>query len=178
MMEDPVVNAPIRSLQLMLRALAFLDEDIPAVIPDGIFGASTGAAVSAFQTKYGLPVTGIADAATHQAIVSAYDIAAPVHASPESPVTFFPAALRISPGQSHPHIFLAQAMMAALHPLLPDLAETGLTGRVDAPTEQNLRLLQSLHGSPISGALDRDTYNQLARLYRSSTKRDLEPGCG
>ena len=178
MMEDPVVNAPIRSLQLMLRALAFLDEDIPAVIPDGIFDAATGAAVSAFQTKYGLPVTGIADAATHQAIVEAYDAAAPVHAPPESPVAFFPAALRITPGQSHPHIYLAQAMMAALRPLLPELTETALSGRVDAATEQNLRLLQSLHGSPISGALDRDTYTLLTRLYRGSIPRNLEPGCG
>ena len=178
MQEDPVLNAPIRSLQLMLRALSFLDADLPTLVPDGIFGAATAGAVSAFQQKNNLPVTGIADDQTHAAIVRAYDAALPGLLPAEAPIAQFPATLVISPGQSHPHVFVAQGILAALHTQYPQLHMPELTGRIDQNTEENLKMLQTLQGSSPTGRLDSETYNQLARLYRGSVRRDLEPGCG
>ena len=178
MQEDPVLNSPIRSLQQMLRTLSFLDEDLPILIPDGIFGTATAGAVSAFQQKNGLPVTGIADSQTHAAIVRAYNAALPGLSPAEAPIVRFPATLVIAPGQSHPHVFVAQGILAALHSEYPQLHMPVLSGRIDQNTEENLRILQSLHGSNPTGNLDGETYNQLARLYRGSVRRDLEPGCG
>ncbi len=178
MQEDPVFNSPIRSLQLMLRTLSFLDEDLPAVVPDGIFGSATAGAVSAFQQKNGLPVTGIADAGTHAAIVAAYEAALPRLTAAEAPIVRFPARLTIAPGQTHPHVFLVQGMLAALHSLFPELPMPELTGRIDGKTEAGIRAVQSLHQSSPTGQLDGETYNQLSRLYRGSVQRDLAPGCG
>ena len=113
MKEDPVLNAPIRSLQLMLRTLSFLDSDYPSLIPDGIFGTATAGAVSTFQQKHGLPVTGIVDLATHRAIVAAYDQALPHLTPAEAPIAWFPADLSVSPGQSHPHVFLTQGLLSS-----------------------------------------------------------------
>ena len=115
MQEDPVLNAPIRSLQLMLRALSFLDADLPTLVPDGIFGAATAGAVSAFQQKNNLPVTGIADEQTHAAIVRAYNASLPGLLPAEAPIVQFPTTLVIAPGQSHPHGRLRADGAGALH---------------------------------------------------------------
>lgn len=178
MMEDAVLNSPIRSLQLMLRTLSFLDSDYPSLIPDGIFGAATAGAVSTFQQKNGLPITGIADFETHQAISAAYDSALPRLTPAESPIAWFPADLSVSPGQSHPHVFLAQGLLAALSSIYPELPCPALTGRIDEKTEASLRQLSALSGTDPTGALDSGSYRTLARLYRTSTQRDLAPGCG
>lgn len=43
----------IRELQQYLYSLSFLDETLPRVIPDGIYGRQTALAVRAFQQKTG-----------------------------------------------------------------------------------------------------------------------------
>ena len=178
MQEDPVLNAPIRSLQLMLRTLSFLDSDYPGLIPDGIFGTATAGAVSTFQQKHGLPVTGIADLETHRAIVADYDKALPRLTPAEASIAWFPADLSVSPGQSHPHVFLTQGLLAALSSLYPQLPAPALTGRIDEETEEALRAIQSLHGLSPTGKLDGETYHLAARLYRGSLERNRVPGCG
>ena len=70
---ESFVGQPIRSLQTMLRVLAEDDRSLPTVVPDGIYGQETITAVSAFQRRAGLPVTGIANQETWDAIVAAYE---------------------------------------------------------------------------------------------------------
>lgn len=178
MTEDSTLSGPIESLQLMLRTLSMLDEELPTLVPDGIYGSATANAVSAFQKKHDLPITGIADRDTHQAIVDAYDRAVPYLSIAEGPVVLFPAKLVISPGQSHPHVYLIQAMMTALHQIYPEIQPLSPTGRVDSPTESGLRMIQSLNHSDVSGALDKSTYNDVSRLYRSTFDRSLPPANG
>ena len=70
---ESFVGQPIRSLQTMLRVIAESDNTLPSVVPDGIYGKQTMNAVSAFQKKYGIPVTGIADQNTWDSIVAIYE---------------------------------------------------------------------------------------------------------
>ncbi len=178
MQEDPILNAPVESLQLMLRALSFLHPEIPRIIPDGVYGDSTKNAVSAFQRLYGHPVTGEADHETFLGLVAAYDLAMALLDPPASPVVLFPAELIIQKNQSHPHVFLAQAMMTALSPIYADLPSTALTGRIDEPTERNLRTIQTASSLPINGRLDLRTYDMLSRLYRANFDRGVQPSHG
>lgn len=69
---DFYIGKPIRSLQTMLRVIAAADEAIPQVVPDGIYGPDTEAAVTAFQARHDLPQTGEVDQATWNRIVDAY----------------------------------------------------------------------------------------------------------
>jgi hypothetical protein len=62
----------IRELQQYLYSLSFLDETLPRVIPDGIYGRQTALAVRAFQQKNGLRPNGETNRATWDAIVNAY----------------------------------------------------------------------------------------------------------
>ena len=52
---------PVRSLQTMLRVIAEDDNSLPTVVPDGIYGQTTMNAVTEFQRREGLPLTGITD---------------------------------------------------------------------------------------------------------------------
>ena len=70
--EESFVAQPIRSLQTMLRTIAQVEANQPSLIPDGIYGPQTARAVSAFQRRYGLPVTGIVDQPTWERIVERY----------------------------------------------------------------------------------------------------------
>ena len=46
--KESFIAQPVRSLQTMLRVIAERDKRLPSVVPDGIFGRNTMAAVSAF----------------------------------------------------------------------------------------------------------------------------------
>ena len=57
--ERTFYNQPIRSLQTMLRTIALFSDAYERIVPDGIYGPETQTAISTFQRKRGLPVTGI-----------------------------------------------------------------------------------------------------------------------
>jgi len=67
------VGMPIRTLQTMLQAISRLNENIPSVVPDGIYGNDTVRTVTAFQRQFGLPVTGVVNQGTWNRIVEIYD---------------------------------------------------------------------------------------------------------
>ena len=70
---ESFVGQPIRSLQTMLRVLAENDERYLPLIPDGIYGPETTRAVTNFQRQHGIPVTGITDQITWDAVVAAFE---------------------------------------------------------------------------------------------------------
>lgn len=178
MQEDPVLNAPVKSLQLMLRTIASAAGEPVTVIPDGIYGESTTQAVSAFQSQHGLPVTGIVDPQTFQAIVDAYDLAVEHLQVSQGPVLLFPAHLTVNPGQYHPHVSLVQAMLQALGQEFPSLQPHETLGHLDAATAENLRLLQRHASLPETGCLDKRTWNRVNRLYRALFDRESPPSQG
>ncbi len=62
----------VRLLQEYLSTLSEVYTEIPPVETNGIFGSATRSAVQAAQSLFGLPVTGIVDAFTWDAITDAY----------------------------------------------------------------------------------------------------------
>jgi hypothetical protein len=169
---------PVAGLQQMLRAISFGDHNIPSVIPDGIYGETTQAAVSAFQQAHQLPVTGIVDEATFNAIVAAYGDAWELLSPAQPSVVIFPGDLVISPGQSHPNVFLAQGIFAALEQQFPNFQKSSLSGTMDRITVENLREVQTLSGMTPSGCLDKRSWNQLCRLYRATQDPARQPTQG
>ncbi len=178
MREDPVLNAPVRGLQLMLRTIAFADGVSSPVIADGIYGDSTARAVSDFQASHQLPVTGITDEASFTAIVAAYNAANELLSPVQAGVVFFPQDLSISLGQSHPHLFLAQSMLYVLCRLYPAFLAVPPSGTMDSDTQSNLRLLQGYAGLPVTGQLNLVTWNRLNMLYRAAFDRNFQPTQG
>ncbi len=66
------VGRPVESMQTMLRFAAEGNNRLLPVVPDGVFGPNTMAAVTAFQRYYGLPATGVMNGATWERLVQTY----------------------------------------------------------------------------------------------------------
>lgn len=162
---ETFLGQPIRSLQTMLRVLAEFDADYLPLIPDGIYGAETMAAVTRFQRKHGLPATGVTDQATWDAVVLAYE---PAHVSQTGAqvleIMLQPGEV-IRAGDDHPHLFVVQGMLHILSRQYGSVGAPGMTGNLDAATADALSTFQHLAGLPMTGHLDKMTWKHLALQY-------------
>ena len=162
---ESFVAQPIRSLQTMLRVLAEDDPTLPTVIPDGIYGQETLTAVSAFQRRNALNVTGVADQQTWEAIVAAYEHAfIRVHKAEPIEIIMDPGKVyRL--GDSSPYMYLLQSMLLFLSQLHPSIDTPSHSGTLDSPTSEALAGFQLLAGLPPTGELDKITWKNLSRQF-------------
>lgn len=159
------LGQPIRALQTMLRILAEDDGAHKNVIPDGIYGPETMAAVTVFQRMHGLPPTGVTNQATWDAIVRHYRPALTrIIAAQPVQIVLNPEQV-LSTGSQDPTIHLVQAMLTTLSDIYPGIEVPSLSGTLDRQTESSLSSFQMLCGLPMSGHLDRNTWMHLALQY-------------
>lgn len=169
--EESFVAQPIRSLQTMLRVIAEDDRTLPTVIPDGIYGQDTITAISAFQRRNGLPVTGVTDQQTWEAIVNAYD-AALVRVEKAAPIEIIMDPGEIYRlGDYHPNIYLLQSILLYLSQLHPSIDTPTHNGTLDSPTSEALAGFQLLAGLPPTGELDKLTWKYLVNQFTLNANR-------
>ena len=159
---ESFVAQPIRSLQTLLRVLGEHDNKYSRVIPDGIYGPQTMAAVTAFQRNHGLPVTGITDQPTWETIVAAYEPALIelVEAQPVDIILNPNQVLR--KGESSPYLYVAQALLLVLSQTYASVGTPSQSGTLDAATSDSIASFQVLSGLPMTGELDKITWKHLA----------------
>lgn len=155
-------NQPIRSLQTMLRIIASQDPQYLTVSVDGIYGPELMRAVSAFQKVHGLPATGVTDLETWEAVVGVYGPAQIQQAQAQHLEIILDPGQVIGPGQHHPVLYLAQAVLMALGDSYRSIPAPGISGTLDPATCQALEAFQELCGLPMTGQLDKHTWKHLA----------------
>ena len=158
---ESFVGQPVRSLQTMLRVLAEGDDRYTPIIPDGVYSSQTMAAVSNFQQNHGLPVTGITDQITWEAIVAEYEPAL-THVDEAQVVEIIlnPNEF-IRKGQSSPYLYVAQAMLLVLSQVY-GIGRPSQSGILDSATADSLASFQALNDLPMTGELDKVTWKHLA----------------
>ena len=163
--QESFIGQPIRSLQTMLRIIAEDDPTHPTVIPDGIYGPQTAAAVSEFQRRHGLPVTGITDQDTWDAIVAVHEPAL-IRIDGAQPVEILlnPNQV-IRKGERHPVVDLSQAMLRLLAEVYSSIGVPGRNGILDEATADSIASFQMLSNLPMTGDLDKQTWKHLALHY-------------
>ena len=166
--DSSFVQQPVRSLQTMLRVLARDDHRYQNVIPDGIYGADTANAVTAFQRQNNLPITGIVDQQTWDSIIPAYESALVRTAKAENIEVLLEPGAVFSIGDSNPHIYLIQAMLSQLADEHNEIPRPGHTGTLDWETERSLRAFKRLAGLPEDGRVDRNTWKHLSKQFTLS----------
>lgn len=170
---ESFVGQPIRSLQTMLRVIAEDDPSLPTVIPDGIYGPTTMTAVTAFQRRHGIPITGVVDQSTWEQIVLAYEPAL-IRVGKAEPIEIV-----LEPGQvfrlgdSNPYLYLMQSMLTVLSKDHPTIIIPTHTGVLDASSVQALTAFQVLAGLPATGELDRITWKHLSRHFTHSANQQI-----
>ena len=156
----------IRNIQRYLRHLSFHNEDIPTVPLDGIYDRSTRESVIAFQQANGLSPTGVVDRETWDKLKESYDRSVALNSPPVS-IDVFPRrpmgyALKI--GDKSYLAAIVQHMLDELERVyrFPTLSSSGT---YDEITAANIREFQARNIIPVSGEVDRETWDALAVQY-------------
>ena len=162
---ESYIGQPIRSLQTMLRVIHEDDPSHPAIIPDGIYGPETMAAISHFQRRHGLPVTGVTDQETWEAVTSHYNEAL-IRVDEAQPLYILlePGEV-IRRGEKHPHIYLVQGILQTLSDIYESVSLPDHNGILNDITSDSLASFQALMGLPMTGDLDKVTWKALALHY-------------
>lgn len=162
---ESFIGQPIRSLQTMLRVLAEHNDRYPTLIPDGIYGPATVAAVARFQNLHGLSPTGITDQQTWELITAEYETARiDVEEAQLLHVILNPGQV-LRRGERHPHIRILQAVLAVLSDQYASITPPSFSGILDDATMESLSAFQALSALPATGTLDKRTWKHLALQY-------------
>lgn len=170
---ESFIEQPIRDLQTMLRVIAQDDSRYPSVIPDGVYGPATMQAVSAFQRRNDLPVTGITDKRTWDKIVLAYEPAL-IRIEKAEPIEII-----MNPGQVYkqgdisPYIYLLQSMLTQLSGDHPSIPSPGHSGCLDERTVKSLSAYQQLAGLPATGELDKISWKNLVKQFSLNAHHNI-----
>ncbi len=159
------INDHVRELQQYLRVIRRERDGETDVPIDGRFGPVTTAAVRQFQQESGLPVTGIVDRVTWEAIFAAaqeiiYLRALPV---PIQGLRMGQPPLRI--GDKSDSVLFLQVMLGALAARFANLPAGELSGVYSDATAAAVRLLQQQAGLATTGIVDKPTWDAITTLY-------------
>ena len=149
----------IIELQTYLHAIALMNDNIPLIIPDGVYDNETALAVRAFQREFGLPDTGTTDGKTWSKIVSVYREY--LQATP-LPYAVFPSAKYVaSKGDTGQLIYILQAMLKTIGRRYDNAPSIDVCGIYNDSTEEAVARFQRWCGIPHSGRVDSGTWNLL-----------------
>ncbi|MBR3879306.1 MAG: peptidoglycan-binding protein [Clostridia bacterium] len=153
----------IMQIQAYLRHLSFHNADIPTAPLDGIWDSETRESVIAFQVANGLSPTGIVDRETWDKLKEQYDKSAALNSPPIKIDAFprMPMGYSLKLGEKS---FLAVAVQHILDELeviyrVPTLSSSGV---YDEVTATNIREFQARNRIPVTGEVDRETWDALA----------------
>ncbi len=160
--QESFVDQPVRSLQTMLRTIARIEPGQMNVMPDGIYGSQTAAAVRSFQRRMGLNPTGVVDQNTHEQIVREFERAR-IETEQAYPiqVTLEPGQV-LRRGEGHPAVYVMQSMLTVLSELVSSIPRPTHSGRLDPQTAESLASFQTYAVLPPTGELDKKTWKELA----------------
>ena len=167
MTNPPYERQAIRNLQRYLRQLAFFDDALLPLPQNGLWDPHTRDALIAFQRKNGLPPTGVADEQTWNLLYSQY-LASIEEKSPPRPMPVFPRIPERDSFRRGDVGFPVTAVQYMLDELalqyegLDDIPQNGIYG---PETERGVRNFQTRTLLPITGEVDKKTWDALVRAY-------------
>lgn len=160
------VNKPIRNVQQFLRRISY-DNDIPRIIPDGIFGTQTQNAVMEFQRVFDMPQSGVIDNDTWNGIYSAYKSTLKKYAEPIKTHIFPSPHFKISSGDENGIVYVIQAMLTALSGKLENIPELEINGKFDQNTQNAVIEIQNAAGIRQTGEINKETWKFISALFET-----------
>lgn len=155
----------IESLQMMLRNIAGEYEQIPLVIPDGIFGSDTLESVQAFQQLFGLEADGVVNFETWNKIVEISDLVDAANDNGRLVLAYNEGNRDILPGETVVELYVIQAMMKALAAVIDSFDDITVTGTHDIPSVNAVKKIQIIAGLEDDGIITVEFYDNLTHLY-------------
>lgn len=157
----------VEYIHYFLDALAFLDEDIPRLKTNSIYGNNTITMVKAFQEKYNLPVTGIFTYKNWQVLRDAYDMI----------LTSFPKEYQDYVDELYPDYFLVrgstgedvfrlQRFLLAICKYDKSIPGVRVNGIFDELTEKSIKKLQRDNNFDINGIVGPLLWRRIVELSK------------
>ena len=166
-----MTKASIEHIQHMLRSIDYNANNTSSLAIDGIWGEQTENAIRAFQTAFSLPVTGSADFETIEALEDAYIISRN-NLNPSQSISPFPDTETVYRlGDYSPIIIILQVMINLISVRYSNINSINTNGRFGKDTEDAIKKLQDISGLNANGEVDKATWNYIAVLYNSFSKR-------
>ncbi len=157
----------VEYVHYFLDALAFLDNDIPRLPTNSIYGNNTITMVKAFQEKYGLPVTGVFTYSDWIVLQSAYD----------NILKSFPKEYQDFVDDLYPDYFLTrgstgedvkrlQMFLLAICKYDKSIPGVRVNGIFDELTEKSIKKLQNDYGFDINGIVGPLLWKKIVELSK------------
>ena len=155
----------IRELQRYLHGIDMSRGKVPSVIPDGVYGERTAAAVAEFQREKGIPATGRTDRETWDMLVREY-----LNETGNRPIPFsiFPSADYVChKGCGGVLVWVIQSVLAELGRRYDNMTVIKINGDYTAETETAVREFQRICGINHTGSVDSRTWNLMLACYEN-----------
>lgn len=159
---------PVRELQYYLYLLSVYYTQLPQIAVDGIYGASTTQAVRKWQSMVGLTPDGICGPETWASIYKNFSLQranGPVRRTSDFPYPGSP----IQVGAQGDAVLYISFLLAYVGYSYPEVLPQGLTSFFDQALAASVRSFQQLFGLPMTGIVDRATWNSLSNTYLTLT---------
>ncbi len=154
-----------KELQEYLRLISVFDDDIPTVVPDGIFASETTLAVKAFQEKHGFPSNGRVDFSTWEKLVEEYDKVLTLKTQPLQAAPIKNEDLPLRMGKASPFNRNLKLMLSFLAEAYDNFDILQIDDVFDEKTHQQVRELQKIIDTEQNGVVDKEAWNMLTMLY-------------
>ena len=159
------MDTAVYEIQSYLRNVSRIDRDIPSLIPDGIFGPETAESILAFQRKHLMPQTGKVDFDTWNRILDESDKAVFIFSEPIQTAPVRNGDFPLKKGkQSHLNSNI-NIMLSRLSDFYGNFGGAVPSQDYTDETERLIGVFQELTEIPITGEVDKTTWNLLSSLY-------------
>ena len=174
LLEREMLAKPVSSLQYMLNQLSQTYRFLSQLVPDGVYGERTLEAVMRFQREAGLPVTGTVDQATWDAIRSSW-LEQQSRESYARAARVFPSeGIQVHEGNTKEYMIVPQTMFNVLSRHFEGIVPCQADGIHGPASAENVRWLQKAAGLPVTGCMDKATWDALSHLYEIFVVQDLD----
>ncbi|MBR2951862.1 MAG: peptidoglycan-binding protein [Clostridia bacterium] len=161
------VGIGVRVLQYFLRYIANFNPNVPTLTADGQFGPATEEAVRAFQTEYGLPVTGVVNEPTWDSIYNVYlSLVASIPLEyREGRIIPFPGTTLVR-GSSGESVVLLQEYLNYIAQTYTDIPSVTVDGQFGPATENAVRAFQEVFAlTGPEGVVGANLWDSITNVY-------------
>ena len=160
----------VEILQRRLNRISANYPGIPKIYPaDGFFGRSTYEAVRKFQEVFGLTPDGLVGRATWNQIEFIYNAVKKLYTVNSEGLSLSEVTTRfgdtLSIGDSGEGVSNIQYYLSYIALFVPSVTAATLDGSYGEGTAESVRSFQQTYGLPITGEVDRRTFDSLENVY-------------